>query len=414
MGNYAYVAKTPAGQEISGYLSADGPTDVADHLQEQGYVVLRVAPDEARPGFFAHGLRIPGIPGDRVAVRDLAVFTRQLGALLDAGIPLTRGLHGLAQDTRQRTLADAAENVAMRIERGEGLSDALEAQPRVFNSIYVSMVRAAEQAGVLAEILDELAAYLEDLDALRTKVRSALSYPLFVIAFAAAATAFLFFKIVPTFADIYAEMGQQLPGLTRLVLSISAALGDHAAVGGGLTLLAVVSAAFLVRTPAGGYARDALVLRLPLFGAVIRKAVLSRFARTLGVLLRSGVPILEALRLTRAAVGNQEIARAIGRARDRIGIGQGVTSSFRTTGKMPQMVLQLMGTGEESGELDGMLIKASQFYDRQVAAAVEGLTALIEPLMIVLVGGAIGVIVVSMFLPILYLGDAVMKGGMSF
>jgi type IV pilus assembly protein PilC len=282
--------------------------------------------------------------------------------------------------------------------------------PATFNTMYVSMIRAGETAGTLDQILDELAIYLEKIDAIKTKVRSALSYPVFVLIFAFLATLFLLFKIVPTFQEIYAELGQSLPGLTLIVISISNAIRNNMFLTLGIVFLFVLLLFLWTRTKSGRYAFDLFLIKMPIFGPIIRKAVMSRFARTLGILIRSGLPILDSLELVKGASGNAVVARAIDNAKEKIGTGHGITESFRSTGKFPEMVLQLMSTGEESGGVDEMLLKASDFYDRQVEAAVHGLTSLIEPVMIVLVGAMIGVIVVSMFLPIFYLGDAIMKG----
>ena len=334
--------------------------------------------------------------------------------MLEAGIPVVRGLRGLAADTQSRVLARAVNDVADRIEGGESLSDAMAAHPEAFNRLYISMIRAGERAGTLDDILDEVAIYLEKTDAIRTKVKAAMSYPVFVLAFAICATLFLLFKVVPTFVDIYAQFGQQLPGLTLLVVNISQVIRSNAVltfVGLGALVLFMY---LFTRTPTGRYLWHDFQLHMPIFGPIIRKAVMSRFSRTFGILLRSGLPLLDTLDLVKGTTGNAVVGRGIDRVRDMIGAGGSITPSFRSTRKFPEMVLQLMSTGEEAGNLDEMLIKASDFYDRQVEAAVQSLTSLIEPVLIVVVGGIIGVIVISMFLPIFYLGEAIMKGGFNY
>ncbi len=252
------------------------------------------------------------------------------------------------------------------------------------------------------------------MDAIKTKIRSALSYPVFVLIFAILASLLLLFKIVPTFAEIYADLGQDLPSLTRGVVAVSNLVRGNIFLS-IVTVLAVIGLIVAwTRTRSGRRAVDTFLIRVPIFGPIVRKAIMSRFTRTFGILLRSGLPILDGLQLVKDTTGNTAVTAAIEDATNRIESGQGITESFRGTGKFPEMVLQLMATGEESGELDQMLLKASDFYDRQVEASVHGLTSLIEPVMIVLVGAFIGVIVVSMFLPIFYLGDAVMKGGFNY
>lgn len=414
MPNYAYVVKTGSGKEQSGFVAGGNVDEVVNRLHSQGFVVLHVAEDHGGGRVLPWKSQFTALSFSRVGTRDLALFTRQLSTVLEAGIPLVRGLRGLAADTGSSVLGRAIEDVAERIERGENLSDAMIAHPEVFGKMYTSMIRAGERAGTLDAILEDLAIYLEKIDAIKTKVRSAMSYPIFVLIFASIASAFLLLKIVPTFEQIYADLGQQLPGLTRVVVGISNTIRSNA----GIT--ALIAAAILIglylwtRTRPGRYTLDLFLIRMPIFGPIIRKAVMSRFTRTFGILLRSGLPILEALDLVKGAAGNRVVSGAIEDARGRIGMGQGITASFRATGKFPEMVLQLMATGEESGEMDAMLVKASDFYDRQVEASVHGLTSLIEPVMIVLVGAMIGVIVVSMFLPIFYLGDAIMKGGYNY
>lgn len=413
MANYAYVAKARSGQELSGFLAAASADEAISHLHAQGLVVLHVA-EESGGGRGGAVRNFASLAFGRVGTRDLALFSRQFATILQSGIPLVRALRGLAADTSSRLLSRALADVAGRIERGEGLSDALAAHPEAFSRMFVSMIRAGERAGTLDEIAEQLAIYLEKVDAIKTKVRSAISYPLFVLIFALIATGFLLFAIVPTFADIYAEMGQELPGLTRAIVSASNAVRSHVAFSLAVLAVAIALVGLLLRTDSGRHARDALLLQLPVFGPLARKAVMSRFARTLGILTRSGIPLLEGLDLVRNATGNAVVAGAVARAREQVAAGHGITESFRSTGRFPEMLLQLMATGEESGELDDMLIKAADFYDRQVEATVHALASLIEPLMIVCVGALIGVVVISMFLPIFHLGEAVMKGGYNF
>lgn len=414
MGNFAYVVKGRSGQEESGFLSGGSVDDVVNQLHARGFVVLHVQEDRPRDHTLSMAERFASLSLGRASTRDLALFTRQLATVLQAGIPLVRGLRGLAADSGSRILGKAVDDIAVRIEKGGSLSDAMAAHPEAFGKMYVSMIRAGERAGTLDDILEDLAQYLEKIDAIKTKVRSAMSYPVFVLIFAFGATAFLLFKIVPTFAQIYADLGQKLPALTQAIVAASNAVRHNV-----LASIAILLATLLLlfawgRTRSGRYAMDAFLLRMPIFGPIVRKAVMSRFSRTFGILMRSGLPLLDALDLVKGATGNVVVASALEQVKGSIASGHGITSSFRATGKFPEMVLQLMATGEESGEMDAMLLKTSDFYDRQVEASVHGLTSLIEPVMIVLVGAMIGVIVVAMFLPIFYLGDAIMKGGYNY
>ncbi len=413
MPNFAYVAKTHTGEEQAGVMSGASVDQVVDDLHRRGLIVLHVAEDaifRGRATGWKERINRPVLSGG-VSTRDLALFTRQLSTLFEAGIPLVRGLRGLSKDESNRTLSRTVARVAETVEQGNSLADALAEHPRIFNGLYVSMVRAGEGAGTLDKILGELAIYLEKLDAIKTKVRSAMSYPVFVLVFAIAISLFLLLKIVPTFEEIYADFGQQLPGPTRAVVNVSHLIRDNALVALGIAVLVFLAFWLWSKTAAGRYMKDSFLLSAPVFGPIIRKATISRMNRTLGILLQSGLPVLDAMELTKGATGNAVLSRALDQVKDRVGKGEELTNAFRATGRMPEMVLQLMATGEESGQLDSMLLKSSEFYDRQVEAAVQGLTSLIEPILIVLVGIIVGTVVVTMFLPIFYLGDAIMKGG---
>ena len=415
MPNFAYVAKTHSGEEHSGVLSGASVDQVVDDLHRRGYIVLHVAEDalmKGRGGAWSERLRLPSLGG--VSTRDLALFTRQLSTLFEAGIPLVRGLRGLSQDETNRTLSRTVRQVAETVEQGNNLADALAQHPRVFNKLYISMVRAGESAGTLDKILQELAVYLEKLDAIKTKVRSAMAYPVFVLLFAVSVSLFLLLKIVPTFEGIYADFGATLPGPTLAVLAVSHAVRDNALLSAALVIAVVLVFWLWFKTRSGRYFKDGFLIGVPVFGPIIRKATVSRMTRTLGILLQSGLPVLDALELTKGASGNAVIEGALEKVKSQVSKGEELTPAFRSTGRMPEMVLQLMATGEETGQIDNMLLKTSEFYDRQVEAAVHSLTSLIEPLLIILVGVIVGVVVITMFLPIFYLGDAIMKGGYNY
>lgn len=411
MPDFAYIAKNRTGEELSGILTMPSADHAIEELHKQGLIVLHVAEDRTGKG--------DGIPWYKRDIsliptttntRDLALFTRQLSTLFEAGIPLVRGLRGLAADETNKMLSRTVKDVGTKVETGSNLSDAMAHHPRTFNKLYVSMVRAGEGSGTLEDILEHLAVYLEKMDALKTKIRSAMSYPIFVLFVAFTITLFLLLKIVPTFETIYADLNAELPLPTRMVLWVSNLIQDNILITTGIVLLIMALVLLWRRTPAGRYQWDGMMLGLPVFGPIIRKAVISRFTRTFGILLKSGLPVLETLELVKGATGNAVVEKAIMDAREEIARGREITTAFRGTKKIPEMVLQLMATGEEAGQLDSMLMKASDFYDRQVEAAVQGLSALIEPLLIVIVGAIVGVVVITMYLPIFYLGDAILHG----
>lgn len=410
MATFTYVAKDRTGTEVTGLLSGSNIDDIVSQLHGDGFAVLHVAEDKSAAQSKSWLRRFSEISFGRVPNREIALFSRQLSTVIDSGIPLVKGLKGLSGDGGNKMLRAAVDDMGNRLARGESLSEAMAEHDEAFNDMYLSMIRAGERAGTLDKIVEQLAVYLEKVDEIQGKVKSALSYPLFVLGFAVLGTLFLLLKIVPTFAGIYEELGQELPGLTRVVMTISSTIADNFALSLAVTAGLVLALVAAARTERGRYALDALKLRLPIFGPIIRKSVMSRFARTFGILLGSGLPLLESLDLVKGAAGNAVVARALERVKDSVTAGRGVTESFRATGAFPEMTLQLMSTGEEAGELDAMLLKSSDFYDRQVESTIQGISSLIEPLMIVLVGGMIGFIVVAMFLPIFGMGDAMLQG----
>ncbi|MBU1675751.1 type II secretion system F family protein [bacterium] len=410
MASFTYVAKDRAGVEVTGILSGGNIDEIVGQLHGDGLAVLHVTEDRGAASTKSWLKRFSEISFGKVPTREVALFSRQLATVIDSGIPLVKGLKGLAGDGSNKMLKNAVEDMSNRLARGESLSEAMAEHPNAFNSMYMSMIRAGERAGTLDKIVEQLAVYLEKIDDIQGKVKSALSYPLFVLGFATLGTLFLLLKIVPTFSEIYAELGQDLPGLTQLVMTISNTIGKNLLASLGVVLALIVGFVMVSRTDGGRYLLDRLKLKLPIFGPVLEKTVMSRFARTMGILIGSGLPLLESLDLVKGAAGNAYVSRALDDVKESVTAGHGVTESFRATGVFPEMTLQLMATGEEAGELDTMLVKSSDFYDRQVEATIQGIASLIEPIMIVLVGGMIGFIVVAMFLPIFGMGDAMMKG----
>lgn len=411
MPDFAYIAKDRTGSELSGIVNGPSADHAIEELHKRGLVVLHVTEDRAgkKDSIPWYKKDLSLFPSS-IGTRDLALFTRQLSTLFEAGIPLVRGLRGLSADETNKLLGRTVKDVAERVEGGSNLSDAMAMHPRTFDTLYVSMVKAGEGSGTLEEILEHLAVYLEKMDALKTKIRSAMSYPVFVLFTAVTITLFLLLKIVPTFEQIYADLDAVLPLPTRMVLWVSRLVQDNILITAGIVMLIMAMTMMWRRTKVGRYQWDNMMLHTPVFGPIIRKAVISRFTRTFGILLKSGLPVLETLELVKGATGNAVIEKAIMDAREEISRGREITAAFRGTKKIPEMVLQLMATGEEAGQMDTMLMKASDFYDRQVEAAVQGLAALIEPLLIVVVGIIVGVVVITMYLPIFYLGDAILHG----
>lgn len=409
MPSFAFIAKDQGGNEERGVIDGASPNDALSTLHARGLVVVNISQFRAaaqQQGTLKRFMSMEIFPSS-IGVRETALFMRQLATLFAAGIPLVRGLRGLAGDTRNAALRTICYQMAERIDTGEQLSVAMAEHPRAFSKLIVSMVRAGEAAGTLDSVLDQVAIYLEKVDAIRTKVKSAMAYPTFVVIFATAAFLFMLLRIVPTFREIYANFNAELPAPTLAVLAVSDWLKAHLPFAAGILLLLIMILYFWAKTPGGRFQIDRFLVKMPVFGPIIRSAVVSRFARTFGVLMDSGLPVLQALDHSKDAAANTYVASRIMKARRDISEGREITASFRQHKAVPEVVLQLMGTGEETGQLSTMLLKSADFYDRQVEAAVAGLTALIEPVLIVFVGLLVGIIVVTMFLPIFYLGDAV-------
>jgi type IV pilus assembly protein PilC len=411
MATFAYIAKTKTGEEVTGQAMGTNLDEVVAQLHGKGLAVLHVAAKDKEKSLKERLNDFSNITFGNASTAEVAMFSRQLATVLDSGIPLVKGLRGLAADGSKSIVAKSIPDLAQRLERGESLSEGMASHPQAFDTMYLSMIQAGERAGALDRIVEELATYLEKVDEIKQKVKSAMSYPVFILSFTVIATLFLVVKIVPTFSTVYEELGQNLPPLTAGILAISNAVRGNAFA--SLLIAAAVGIAFWLglRTDRGRLLWDTFLLKMPVFGPIMMKSVMSRFARTFGILIGSGLPVLESLELCEGAVGNSMAARAIAKARENISMGHGVTESFRATGVFPEMVLQLMSTGEEAGELDTMMIRAADYYDRQVSTTVDGISALIEPVLIVLVGAVIGIIVVAMFLPIFQMGDAMLQGG---
>lgn len=337
--------------------------------------------------------------GGRVSARHLAVFTRQLSVMVDAGVPLVQCLDLLAREEPHAALAAAIQQVRRDVEAGASLADAMQRQPRVFGPLFTHMIAAGEAGGILDTILVRLSTYIEKQARLQSQVRSAMTYPAAVLGIAGVVVAGILWKVIPTFASLFAGLEVPLPLPTRMVIAVS-----HMFVVVAPLLLAVgAGVVVLVRkyraSPTGRLRVDGALLRVPVLGAILRKVAVARFCRTLGTLIGSGVPILSGLDITARTSGNAVIEDAILRARQRIERGETIAAPLRATGVFPPMVAQMIGAGEVTGALDVMLGKIAEFYEQEVDAAVAGLVTVLEPVMIAVLGVIVGAIVISMYLP---------------
>lgn len=340
-------------------------------------------------------------------VSDVAIFSRQFSTMINAGLPVLQCLSIISEQQTKTGFKRIINELKDEIGSGGNLSDGLAKHPKVFNELYVNMVRAGELGGVLDTILDRLSIYMEKAEALRRKIKGAMMYPTIVVSVAVLVVAFLMVRVIPTFQSVFASFGHALPPLTQFVVNISDFM-QHSwwmiliGIGVFITAFKMIAA-----TNKGAYILDGIYLKLPVFGDLQRKSAVAKFARTLSTLLKSGVPILEAMETVAKTSGNKRVEEVINGARASIREGQGMTEPLKKGGIFPPMVIQMVGVGEETGKIDEMLMRTANFYEEEVDTAVEGLSAAMEPLIIVFLGVVLGVIIVAMFLPIFSLGEVV-------
>ncbi len=390
---YRYRARDPAGRLRTGTLVANGQGLVIRRLREMGYVPLEVA--RAGTGLQREVTLRPG----HVRPRHLAVFFRQFATMVNAGLPILRALAILADQTESRELSKVLTRSRLDVEQGHSLSEAMARHPRTFTDLHVAMVRSGETGGVLDAVLLRIADQVERQVELRRKVKSAMTYPAVVVVFVSLILTAMLVFVVPQFEDIYAELGSQLPIPTRILLGVSRLVRTYwyGVLAGGLL------GWFLFRryraTDRGREQVDRLKLRIPIFGPLFHKAALARFASTLGMLLRSGVPILQSLDIVAETVNNRPIARAVAEVKGSVREGESVARPLAQHRVFPPMVVQMLAVGEETGAVDAMLEKVASFYEAEVEAAVEALTSLIEPVLIAIIGGAVGAAVIALYMP---------------
>jgi len=407
---FAYKAKDAAGRAVEGVLEASDQKAAVDRVRALKLTLLDINQKQAG-GAIAFLQSINPLKPS-VTARDLVIFSRQLSTLVSAGVPIVQGLAILEAQAENKAFKDVISAVKADIEAGLGIADAMKKHPQAFSTLYVSMIRAGEVGGILDTILERLSSYLEQAEALRAKVKSAMMYPIVVAGIASAITVFLLIFVIPTFKNIFASFHAELPMPTQIVIGISDFLKAHVA----LVILSPVAVFFgakyvYKKFPQVQEKTDAVLLRLPVFGILIKKVAIAKFSRTLGTLLKSGVPILQGLDTVAATAGNIIIERSIYACRDSVKEGGRLVEPLKKSGIFPQMVTQMIGVGEETGSLDGMLIRIADFYDAEVDTAVKGLTSMIEPLVMVFLGVVVGGIVIAMFFPMFEMGNLASKSG---
>ena len=393
---YAYRVRDREGRMLGGTLEADNEQAVVAKLRQLGYAPVSIEAEKGA-GLKAE-VRLPG--SGRVKLKDLAVFSRQFAAMINSGLSLLRALTILGEQTANKRLGQIVTVVRAEVEKGTSLSAAMAKHPKVFNRLYVSMVRAGEIGGFLDQVLVKVAETFEDEVALRGKIRSAMTYPVVVFIMVLGIVGAMLLFIVPTFEALYESLGGILPLPTRMLIGASNVLRKF-------FLLLILAIGLLVygfrrwkRTQRGRYALDRFKLKVKVFGPLFHKSALSRFARTLSTLIRSGVPILQALEIVGDTVNNAVISRAIRDVQDSVREGESLAAPLSKHATFPAMVVQMMAVGEETGALEVMLAKVADFYDQEVEAAVASLTSLIEPILIAVMGAAVGGMVVALYLPL--------------
>ncbi|MBI5625472.1 MAG: type II secretion system F family protein [Elusimicrobia bacterium] len=407
MPTFTYKAKGSDGNVTEGKVEAPAQREAEARLRSQHLTVIEI---REGGGFDIMAILKPKPP---VGTKDLVLFSRQLSTLVSAGVPIVQGLGILEAQCENPTFKDILANVKADIEGGLSISDTLKKYPQAFPELYTSMVKAGELGGILDTILERLTSYLENAEALKAKVKSAMMYPAIVLSICAALTVFLMIFVIPTFEKIFASFGAELPFLTQLLIDTANAMKSPL---GLVIILGTPPAgwygfkAFYAR-PFGQRWCDAKALQLPVFGIILKKVAVAKFTRTLGTLIKSGVPIMQALETVAATAGNVVIAEAVLQTRESIREGGRIADPLKKSGIFPNMVTSMISVGEETGALDIMLSKIAEFYDQEVDAAVKGLTSMIEPLVMCVMGVVIGTIVIGMFMPMFGMGELASKAG---
>jgi type IV pilus assembly protein PilC len=401
--SYAYKVRTREGRVLDGKMDADGEAAVATRLRSQGMIPISISKDSKVGIKMEIRLRKP-----KVKLKDLAVFSRQFATMINSGLSLLRALNILAQQTENESLKDAIKAIRDDVERGSSLSASMSKHPKVFNKLFVSMVRAGETGGQLDTVLVRVADTFEADYKLRQKVKSAMTYPVVVAGIAVLLVSVMLMFIVPTFANMFTDLGGELPLPTKILMTISQQSKILIPI---LVVLSVAgfigykkarasNAEFRLRT-------DQAKLKAPVFGNLFQKIALSRFSRTLGLLLRAGVPVLQALDIVSDTTGNEVMTRAALDVKESVRTGESMSAPLERHKVFPPMTVQMIAVGEDTGALDAMLDKISDFYDQEVESTTEQLTAMIEPLMIAVLGGIVGAMVIALYMPMFKIFDLI-------
>ncbi len=395
MPSFAYSGRTRGGQTVSGERAADSMDAAVAALKREQILVTRITPAKVKAG-----AKKAGRTDKSVSAKSLAVLVRQFSVMIDAGLPLVQCLDILGTQEEDKNFAAVILQTRTDVESGASLADAMGKHPKTFDSLFTNMIAAGEAGGILDTILKRLATFIEKAVKLKGQVKSAMVYPVAIIIIAGVVVTVILWKVIPTFAAMFSGMGAQLPLPTRVVIALSNGIVRY----GVFVIVGLAAAVYGLRqyyqTEAGRHQIDAIVLKLPVLGLLMRKIAVARFCRTLATLISSGVPILDGLEITAKTSGNAIVEDAIMVTRKSIERGETISAPLKETGVFPPMVTQMISVGEATGALDEMLAKIADFYEEEVDVAVEGLLTLLEPVMIAFLGGAVGGIVIAMYMPI--------------
>jgi type IV pilus assembly protein PilC len=395
---FNFVVKDPAGKTIQGSITMDRKDQLIERLRDQGYYISRIT--EVNENSFYQRLDRAVQRLNPVKLKDIAVFARLLSTMINAGLPILRALRIIEKQTENLTLVDTIKDISQKVEEGYSLSYAMSQHPKIFGALVVAMIKSGEESGSLDIVLDRISHDLEREIEIRTNVQAGIRYPVIILIAATLIVIGVLYYIVPKFKQIFEEMGADLPVPTKMLVVASDAITNYFFwVLGGIIVL-VIAIRQGSKVPFFGRMINRFQLKLPAFGLLFRKIALSRFSRTLAILLRSGVPIIKALTVVEETVGNLIIASAVAKAKESIKEGERIAYPLEETNEFPPMVIDMISVGEETGSLDDMLQKVSEFYDREVDYTIDSFTTMIEPLMIVTLGIVLGFVVISLYLPL--------------
>lgn len=397
---FSWSGKNKAGDARSGEMEASDASAVEARLRQMGIEPTKV---KKKPKEFH--ISLPGVGG--VTTKDILIFTRQFSVMIDAGLPLVQALDIIGNQADNPAFRKVLLAVKAKVEAGSTFADALADHPKAFDQLFVQLVRAGEIGGILDTILQRLGAYIEKNEKLKRRVKGAMVYPAIVLTVAVGVVAVLLVFVVPTFQKMFKDMGGALPGPTQFLVDVSEALRSNLLVIAGVPVALFVAFKLATRKGKGQEVWHAATLKLPIFGDLIRKVAVARFTRTFGTMLSSGVPILDALEIVAKSAGNRTIEKGILYVRARISEGKNIAAPLAETGVFPPMVVQMIGVGEATGAMDQMLSKIADFYDDEVDVAVAAMTSMLEPLMMVFLGGTVGFFMIAMYLPIFNIAGAV-------